>query len=51
MAKSNLLDYLENAAQRHRLKLNKLDDVLEYCHTFDLSDIIPVLEKDYLVKL
>jgi 2-phosphosulfolactate phosphatase len=30
MAKDNLLDYIEKAAQRHRLKKNKLHDVIEY---------------------
>ncbi len=51
MAKSNLLGYVEKAAQRHRLKKNKLDDVIEYCHTFDQTTIIPVLKETYLVKL
>jgi 2-phosphosulfolactate phosphatase len=45
------LGYIEKAAQRHRLKKNRLDDVLEYCHTHDLTSIIPVLEKDYLVAI
>lgn len=51
LAKGNLLEYIDKAAQRHRLKKNRLDDVLEYCHTFDLTDIIPVLKGNYLVKL
>ncbi len=51
MAKSNLLGYVEKAAQRHRLKKNKLDDVIEYCHTFDQTNIIPALKDTYLVKL
>jgi 2-phosphosulfolactate phosphatase len=49
--KDDPLGYIEKAAQRHRLRLNKLDDVLEFCHTPDLTEIIPVLEKDYLVPL
>lgn len=51
LAEDNLMEYIDKVAQRHRLKKNKLDDVLEFCHTFDLTDIIPVLEQDYLVVL
>ena len=51
IGKNDSLGYIEKAAQRHRLKKNKLDDVLEYCHTHDLTTIIPALEKDYLVAL
>ncbi|HYW96142.1 MAG TPA: 2-phosphosulfolactate phosphatase, partial [Bacteroidales bacterium] len=50
LAKDDLVGYVEKAAQRHRLKKNNLDDVIEYCHTIDLSDVIPVLENDYLVS-
>jgi 2-phosphosulfolactate phosphatase len=51
IAETDILSYIEKAAQRHRLKLNGLDDVLEFCHTPDLTTIVPVLENDYLVKL
>ena len=51
LAKDDLLGYIEKAAQRHRLKKNGLDDVLEYCHSFDLTDIIPVLKGQSLVRL
>jgi 2-phosphosulfolactate phosphatase len=51
IAKDNLLQYIDKAAQRHRLKKNGLDDVLEYCHTFNITEIIPVLENDYLIRL
>lgn len=51
IAKVNLTDYIGKAAQRHRLKKNGLDDVLEYCHTFDLTTVIPILRDDYLIKL
>lgn len=51
LAKSDLLGYIEKAAQRHRLRKNKLDDVIEYCHTYDLTTIIPVLKDDYLIAL
>lgn len=51
ISKFNLLAYVEKAAQRHRLKKNGLDDVIEYCLSLDLTRIIPVLENDYLVKM
>ncbi len=51
MAQPELINYIDKAAQRHRLKNNKLDDVIEYCHKSDITSIIPVLENDYLIKL
>jgi 2-phosphosulfolactate phosphatase len=51
LAKNDLVGYIEKAAQRHRLKKNNLDDVIEYCHTLDLTTIIPVLENNYLVSV
>ncbi|MFZ5940680.1 MAG: 2-phosphosulfolactate phosphatase [Bacteroidota bacterium] len=49
LAQNDILGYIEKAAQRHRLKKNSLDDVIGYCHQTDLTEIIPVLEEDYLV--
>lgn len=40
-AKDNLADFLEKAAQRHRLKKIGLDDVIPYCHEMDKTDVIP----------
>ncbi len=51
IAKNDLMGYIEKVAQRHRLKKNKLDDVLGYCHTFDLTTKIPVLKQNFLVAL
>ncbi len=51
IAKDNLMGYIDKAAHRHRLKRNNLDDVMEYCHTFNQTDIIPVLKGKYLVEL
>ena len=51
LAKNNLLGYVDKAAQRHRLRKNNLDDVIEYCHTFNLTSLIPVYEIDHLVAL
>jgi 2-phosphosulfolactate phosphatase len=50
-AKDDLLGYIEKAAQRSRLRDKGLDDCLEYCHTFDVTDIIPVLRGGRLVAL
>jgi len=46
--KGDLLGYIDKVAQRHRLKANGLDDVIGYCHEFDHTDFIPVLEENYL---
>lgn len=50
-AKVDMLAYIEKVAQRHRLKKNNLDDVIGYCHEFDLTELIPALEEHYLVTL
>jgi len=51
MARQNMMAYIEKAAQRHRLKKNGLDNVLEYCHTMNMTQIIPVLKENYLIRL
>jgi 2-phosphosulfolactate phosphatase len=50
-AKENLLGYMEKAAQRSRLRDKGLDDCIPYCHTFDVTDVIPVLRGGRLVKI
>ena len=50
-AEQDMMGYMEKVAQRHRLKKNKLDDVIGYCHEPDLTDLIPVLNGDHLVSL
>ncbi|MFC2098368.1 2-phosphosulfolactate phosphatase [Bacteroidota bacterium] len=50
-ANDNLLGYIDKVAQRERLRKNKLDDVIEYCHSFDTTRMIPVLEGDHLKNL
>lgn len=51
LAKPNVMAYIEKAAQRSRLRKNGLDDVIEYCHTEDLTTIIPVFKDGVLVEL
>ena len=50
-AENDMMAYIEKVAQRHRLKKNQLDDVIGYCHEFDLTRGIPVLEGKHLVPL
>jgi len=51
LAKSDLMGYIEKAAQRSRLRDKGLDDCIGYCHTFDTTTVIPVLRGDRLVAL
>ena len=51
VAKPNVLDYIEKAAHRHRLKRLGLDDVLEYCFTPDTTNVIPYLKGDAFVDV
>ncbi|MBS3806177.1 MAG: 2-phosphosulfolactate phosphatase [Bacteroidales bacterium] len=41
MANPDLMAYIEKVAQRNRLRKLGLDDVLEYCHTPDLTTRVP----------
>jgi len=50
-ASNDLMKYIDKVAQRTRLRSNKLDDVIPYCHTFDLTRVIPVLRNNHLEAL
>jgi 2-phosphosulfolactate phosphatase len=50
-ARDDLMKYIDKVAQRTRLRKNKLDDVIGYCHTFDLTRVIPVLKNNHLEAL
>jgi 2-phosphosulfolactate phosphatase len=50
-AKDDLLAYIEKVAQRHRLKVNGLDDVIGYCHQFDETNIIPSFKNAVITPL
>ena len=50
-ARENLMTYIDKVAQRTRLRKNKLDDVIGYCHSFDLTRVIPVLKNSHLEAL
>ncbi len=51
LAQPNLLKYVDKVAQRERLQRLGLDDVIEYCHTPDSSDKIPVYKNDRLIEI
>jgi 2-phosphosulfolactate phosphatase len=51
IAKPDLLGYIDKVAQRERLRKNRLDDVIPYCHRFDTTKMIPVLQGDHLKNL
>ena len=50
-AKGNMMGYISKVAQNGRLKKNKLDDVIGYCLETDRTELIPVLNEDYLLVL
>ena len=41
LAKPNLIGYIQKAAQRSRLRTMGLDDVIDFCHTPDYTNIVP----------
>jgi 2-phosphosulfolactate phosphatase len=47
-ASENVLVYIEKAAHRHRLKRLGLDDVIPYSFTMDLTNVVPVYDKQEL---
>ncbi len=51
LAESDLVKYIDKAANRSRLRRLGLDSAIEYCHTQDVTDVIPVLEGNTLVRL
>lgn len=46
-----LQKYVLKTAQKGRLAANGLDGCIDYCHTFDTTRIIPVLQEKYLVSM
>ena len=51
LAEPDLLGYIEKAAQRSRLQKNGLDDVIGFCHTPDLTNIIPLYNDGILLAI
>jgi 2-phosphosulfolactate phosphatase len=50
-ASGDLMSYVRKVAQHERLRRNRLHDVIEYCHSFDVTEVIPELHGDHLKKL
>jgi len=48
LAKTDLMAYKEKFAHRHRMKRLKIDDVIEYCLTFDKNNVIPIYNNGYI---
>ena len=48
LASPDLHRYIEKAAQRSRLRDKGLDDCIEYCMTFDLTQSIPLIKNGVL---
>jgi 2-phosphosulfolactate phosphatase len=51
LAKPDIDAYIDKAAQRTRLRDKGLDDCIQYCHTFDTTSVIPVLQEGRLLVL
>ncbi len=51
LAKPNPYGYILKSAQKGRLQKNGLDDVIEFCHQEDQTEIIPYLKDNYLATL
>ena len=51
IARDDMMGYIKKVAQHNRLKQKNLDDVIGYCHEWDRTTHIPVLEGQYLVRL
>ncbi len=51
LAEADILTYIDKAAQRSRLRKNGLDDVIEFCHTLDLTNIVPLYSEGTLVAI
>jgi 2-phosphosulfolactate phosphatase len=49
LAGPDLRNYIEKCAQRSRLRDKNLDDCVDFCLTFDFTDIIPVMKNGILV--
>jgi 2-phosphosulfolactate phosphatase len=51
IAKTNILEYIQKAAHRERLRQMVLDDVVEYCHTPDSVKVLPVYQNGVITNI
>lgn len=50
IARTDLMKYIEKAAHRHRLRGIVTDEVVEYCHTTDIVNVLPVYKNGELIN-
>ena len=51
VAKDDLINYSQKVAQKGRLASKGLDDVFDFCHTLDQTNVIPLLKGDRLIGI
>ncbi len=51
LAQPDLLGYIKKAAQNGRLRKINAADAIPYCHTLDLTNIVPVYQDGILTKM
>ena len=51
VAKDDLINYSQKVAQKGRLASKGLDDVFDFCHTLDQTNLIPLLKGDRLIGI
>lgn len=51
IARKDMKTYIDKVAQRHRLKKNGLDDVIDYCHEIDRTKLIPVFRDEAITLI
>jgi 2-phosphosulfolactate phosphatase len=51
LAKNDVVEYIQKASHRERLRRLGLDDVIEYCFTANTSRVIPALDQDVLIDI
>lgn len=51
IARNDLLGYIQKASHINRLKKYVPEEVINYCHTLNLTDVIPIFKDNYLIDL
>ena len=51
LAKPDLLGYIQKASHINRLRKHVPDEVIKYCHTLNLTNVIPIFNENSLVDL
>ena len=48
IAKNDVMNYIEKAAHRHRLRGIVSDEIVEYCHTIDVVKVLPICKNEVI---